>query len=79
MEVADRRFLLTIIDDGIPFNPLTPETPDTNTPIEERELGGLGIHLVRTLADEATYQRQADKNVLTLVKQFGPSGVTSDG
>ena len=74
MEVADRRFLLTITDDGIPFNPLTPETPYTNTPIEERELGGLGIHLVRTLADEATYQRQADKNVLTLVKEFAPSG-----
>ena len=79
MEVANSRFLLAITDDGIPFNPLTAETPDTNTPIEERELGGLGIHLARTLADEATYQRQADKNVLTLVKQFGPSGVTSDG
>jgi sigma-B regulation protein RsbU (phosphoserine phosphatase) len=78
MEVVNNRFLLTINDDGNPFNPLTTEPPDINAPIEERELGGLGLHLVRTLADEATYQRQGDRNVLTLVKEFAKPGMTSE-
>ncbi len=50
--------------------PLEKETPDTDLPLEERQIGGLGIHLVRNLMDKVTYQRRIDKNRLTLVKNI---------
>lgn len=55
-------------DDGVPFNPLEdkPE-PDTSAPMEERPIGGLGIHLVRTMTEEMRYERQNSKNHSTLV------------
>ncbi len=71
LEVVGHRLVVSIADDGLPFNPLTVEPPDTNSPLAERQVGGLGIHLVRNLVDEATYQRRVDRNVLTLVTQLG--------
>lgn len=55
-------------DGGVPFNPLEdkPE-PDTSAPMEERPIGGLGIHLVRTMTEEMRYERQNSKNHSTLV------------
>ena len=64
------RLILSISDGGIPFNPFIGEPPDTEIPLAERPIGGLGIHLVQTLMDKATYQRQVNKNVVTLVKFF---------
>ena len=62
---------IDIIDDGLPFNPLT-EGPsvDVNAPIEERRIGGLGIHLVRSMMDDLSYRRENGKNHLTLAKRF---------
>ena len=62
---------IDIIDDGLPFNPLT-EGPsvDVNAPIEERRIGGLGIHLVRSMMDDLSYRRENGKNHLTLTKRF---------
>jgi sigma-B regulation protein RsbU (phosphoserine phosphatase) len=71
MEHLGDRLTVTIADDGVPFNPLGVAPPNTETSLEDRELGGLGIHLVRSLVDELSYQRRIDKNVVTLVKQFG--------
>jgi len=51
-------------DDGLPFNPLEAPEPDLNKPLEERPVGGLGIHLVRKLMDELAYQRQEGRNLL---------------
>ena len=64
------RLVLMIEDDGIPFNPFAEETPDVDLPVEERGIGGLGIHLVRETMDEHHYQRRADKNVVILVKDL---------
>lgn len=61
---------VAVADQGIPFNPLTLEPPDTGLSIEERGIGGLGVHLVRSLADDVTYQHEGQRNVLTLVKKF---------
>ncbi|HEU5408644.1 MAG TPA: anti-sigma factor antagonist, partial [Nitrospira sp.] len=61
---------LTIKDDGIPFNPLTVATPDLSRLLHEREIGGLGIHLVRSMFDEVTYHRNVGHNVLTVKKRF---------
>ena len=62
--------VIEIIDSGLPFDPLTdaPE-PDTESPIEDRAVGGLGIHLVRTMMDEVTYRREENKNHMRLVKR----------
>ena len=70
VEFSGERLTVTIEDDGIPFNPLEKETPDTDLPLEERQIGGLGIHLVRNLMDKVSYQRRIHKNRLTLVKNI---------
>ena len=72
IKIASAADMLTIeiADDGRPFDPLTeaPE-PDLDSTIEDRPIGGLGIHLVRTMMDEARYRREEGKNHLTLVKR----------
>jgi len=62
------RLIFTITDSGIPFDPTKKEEVDTTLSAEERPIGGLGIHLVRQIMDEVSYERVEDKNVLTLVK-----------
>lgn len=62
--------LVTIIDDGHPFNPLEHPEPDTSLPIEERPIGGLGIHLLRKIADHIEYDRTDGRNRLTLLKSI---------
>lgn len=68
VEMAERRLVLTVSDDGVPFDPMAVSPPDTSQPLEQRSVGGLGIHLVRHLVDQMTYERRGDRNVLTLVK-----------
>ena len=68
LELAGSRLVVTVSDDGVSFNPLAVAPPDTTLPLEQRQLGGLGIHLVRSLTDEATYLRQDGRNVIRLVK-----------
>jgi sigma-B regulation protein RsbU (phosphoserine phosphatase) len=70
IEVGGERIVVSIADDGIPFNPFDAETPDTNLALEERAIGGLGIHLVLNVMDKVAYQRRTDKNVLTMVKKL---------
>ncbi|MBT5873018.1 MAG: ATP-binding protein [Candidatus Latescibacteria bacterium] len=64
---------IRIEDDAGPFDPLEMETPDLSVPVQEREPGGLGVHLVRNLADDIGYTRQDGKNILTLCKNREPS------
>jgi anti-sigma regulatory factor (Ser/Thr protein kinase) len=60
-------------DDGKAFNPLVVLRPDTEQPLEQRPVGGLGIHLVRTLMDDIVYERQEHRNVLVLKKKVPES------
>jgi anti-sigma regulatory factor (Ser/Thr protein kinase) len=60
-----------IEDDGQPFNPLEAPEPDTTKPLEERMIGGLGIHLVRKLMDGVAYKREKERNHLTIKKKTG--------
>jgi sigma-B regulation protein RsbU (phosphoserine phosphatase) len=64
------RLSITIMDDGIPFNPFDSAKPDTELSLEEREIGGLGIHLVRNIIDKISYKRRIDKNVVNLIKHI---------
>ena len=69
-KVADS-LTITIVDDGIEFDPLRKETPDVKASMEERDIGGLGIHLVRNLMDDVSYKREDDRNKLTMIKSWG--------
>ena len=68
LELAGSKVVVTVSDDGVSFNPLAVAPPDTTLPLEHRPLGGLGIHLVRSLTDEATYRREGGRNVIMLMK-----------
>ena len=70
LELTANSLIVSIADDGVPFNPLAEITPDTKLSIEDRQIGGLGIHLVINMVDDINYQRTADKNVLTLTKSL---------
>jgi len=62
-----------VSDDGVPFHPLAMPSPDTTRPLDEREPGGLGIHLVRSLATETSYARRDGRNVVSLVMKVRDS------
>ena len=62
---------LTVEDDGIPFNPLDAPPPDIESPLEERGIGGLGIHLVRQVMDRIEYVREGNINRLAMTKRIG--------
>ena len=61
---------LTFIDGGKPYNPLDKPDPDTSLELEERDIGGLGIFLVKKNVDEIFYERTDDKNILRMKKLF---------
>ena len=67
---AHEQIIFTITDSGIPFDPTQQPPADTSLSVEERAIGGLGIHLVMQLMDEVKYERVDDKNVLTLIKRI---------
>jgi sigma-B regulation protein RsbU (phosphoserine phosphatase) len=68
VELARDRLAITITDDGKPFNPFGAKAPNVTFSIEERQVGGLGIHLVRNMMDEASYNRRTNENEVILVK-----------
>ncbi len=59
---------LLLEDDGQPFNPLDMPDPDTNAPLEERRIGGLGILLVKRLMSTVEYEHVGTKNILRITK-----------
>jgi len=61
---------IMISDSGHPFNPLAQKTKASlDTPLEERQMGGLGILFIRKCLDEVSYQRINHQNILTLIKK----------
>lgn len=68
LSCADGRVRLVLRDGGRPFNPLDAPAPDLDLPVEERPVGGLGIHLVRTMMDDVRYVRGDGVNILTAEK-----------
>ena len=73
VQLDEERVTVTVTDDGMPFDPFARDAPDTTLSVEERPIGGLGIHLVGRLMDEVSYQRREDHNVVVLVKQLAKS------
>jgi len=72
--LEDDRFVVTIRDQGEPFDPDCVPCPDTTCALEEREVGGLGIHFMRALMDEVNFDFDArEGNTLTMTKAKSPS------
>ena len=61
---------ITFIDNGIPYDPLAKSDPDTTLSAEEREIGGLGIYMVKKSMDEITYEYKYGQNILAIKKNL---------
>jgi anti-sigma regulatory factor (Ser/Thr protein kinase) len=61
--------LISLEDDGIPFNPAEAKEPDCECPVEDREIGNLGIHLCKQFVDDLIYERRGNKNIVILRKE----------
>ena len=61
---------ITMCDNGRPFDPTSPEDPDLDGPLSEKEIGGLGIFLARQYTDTLNYRREENKNIVTLTKKI---------
>ena len=70
LQESPRAALITFIDSGVPFNPLAKQDPDVTLSAEEREIGGLGIYMVKKTMDVMRYEYCDGQNLLTLVKTF---------
>jgi serine phosphatase RsbU (regulator of sigma subunit)/anti-sigma regulatory factor (Ser/Thr protein kinase) len=68
--IEKKTLRITICDQAIPFDPLAHETVDTGKPIEERPIGGLGIHFVKNLTATQHYEYRDGRNILTLTKEL---------
>jgi len=67
IEKSGEALQVDILDDGPAFDPTAAAAPDLDADIEERAIGGLGIHLIRTLAERFDYARDGARNRVTLV------------
>ena len=67
----DTRLTVQVSDDGLPFNPLEAAKPPTAAPLEEHEIGGVGIHLIKGLISGVEYSFVDGRNVMTLVAKVG--------
>lgn len=70
LEADGAALVAYVIDTAPPFNPFDLAAPDTASALEERAIGGLGVHLVRRLAHSVDYQRVDGRNVVRVVRRF---------
>lgn len=68
--ITDTVMHATVSDDGPRFDPLARAAPDTDAGLDDRAIGGLGIHLVRTMMDDVAYHYRNGRNRLTFHKTF---------
>jgi serine/threonine-protein kinase RsbW len=69
VSVDEGALRVEVIDDGRAFNPLEVPEPDMSLAMENKPIGGLGIHMLRELADEIRYERPDGTNRLVLTKR----------
>jgi len=70
LDEATGMALVTFIDRGVRYDPLAKEDPDVSLSVEEREVGGLGIFLVRKTMDDMRYEYADGQNILTICKKI---------
>lgn len=62
--------IITFIDNGVPYDPLANMDPDTTLSADERQIGGLGIYMVKKSMDEISYEYQKGQNILRIKKHI---------
>lgn len=62
--------IITFIDNGMPYDPLANDDPDTTLSAEERQIGGLGIYMVKKSMDEISYEYAKGQNILKIKKHI---------
>lgn len=62
--------IITFIDNGVPYDPLAKEDPDITQNCEEREIGGLGIYMVKKTMDDISYEYKEGQNILKIKKKI---------
>jgi len=67
---VDNKAVIRFEDSGKPFNPLECSPPNLDAPIKDRKIGGLGIHFVKNMMDDARYEHTDGKNILTIIKDI---------
>ena len=67
---AARSIAIRFMDRGKPYDPLSREDPDVTLGVEERQIGGLGIYMVKKSMDEVSYAYEGGQNILTIRKRF---------
>lgn len=70
VEEANRCAVIRFMDAGKPYDPLSREDPDVTLSVEEREVGGLGIFMVKKSMDEVSYAYEDGQNILTIRKRL---------
>lgn len=69
---ADGRRVTAVVSDDAPaYDPLARAEVDITLPLDQRPVGGLGVHLLKKLMDSARYERRDGRNILTLVRTLG--------
>ena len=68
LELIGSRVEIEFIDDGCAFDPFAGPAPRFDEPVESRPLGGLGLHLLRSMCDEVSYERRDERNVIRLAR-----------
>lgn len=68
--ISDGLFKAVVSDDGRQFDPLGQPETDLSIPLEDKNIGGLGLHLVRSLMDHIEYNYEKGRNILTLIKKI---------
>lgn len=71
LSIPGEDVMVEVSDDGRPFDPLAVAPAELDQPLDERRIGGLGVHLVRRVMDRLEYRRDAGRNVLTMHKRAG--------
>lgn len=69
LEVVAGEFLVEVQDDCRPFNPLARPEVDTSIPLDQKPIGGLGVHLIRRFMDHVEYRREGGKNIFSMRKR----------
>ena len=69
-EEEPRRVVITFIDQGKPYNPLTTAAPDTTLSAKQRRIGGLGVYMLKKTMDDLAYAYTDGQNILTICKKL---------
>jgi anti-sigma regulatory factor (Ser/Thr protein kinase) len=68
VEIRPDLLIISVEDDGKPFNPTEAPAPNLGLPVEEWPLGGLGVHIVKSIANAIEYRRDRDRNIVRVEK-----------